>query len=674
MDEYAYSILYKKETVVENQSYFFSPCYVVKGLYDEESRIFLDELNKERFTYSDINIIGGDCSYCIGEVYKEEDLLKRYPEAYDLENSLIYLLKEAESYATIGSYQKQSTSIQISKTKIVGEMIEDTASFDEKKAKEEVSNPFYLKLKEQFGCEVVLLLPSHIEAILSMNNLEDIKKLVDERVMKRADYTNELKQLGNEKALTIAEEELYSMLELNDVEYLKKELEGIFESIQQLEMEEEQIEEQDNIEGVLTLESQIQQDILQSSCMEELQESLINLYNYYTELIGTLDDYQKEGHYVRRTQTYFYVQAAFLNELLKKDDFAVMKRNYAKFYWDTRKWIKGVEREWQEEEEAISIRRFDKAIKEVNEKLDLLVGMENVKESIEEIIATILFQKKTQEDLNFKIGSKHMVFLGNPGTGKTTIATILAPLLYQLGYLESNKVSFVSSQDLIGKYVGQTAPKTEKVIQNNLGGVIVLDEAYILAGDGQEFGNEAMTVILKEMEQNRTMFIFAGYKEEMETFIRMNSGLESRIGTFLEFHDYSEEELFEIFKRKIENVNNKETGRYRLGITKDALNEVKKILKEARQIQDFGNGRFVDKLFDTICKKHARNTRDVFRVEDLYTITKKDIPASVFDEILFCGGRRASLYSSSHMGFGVDIDSSKKVYQKAHYSKCAKNK
>lgn len=674
MDEYVYSVLYKKETIVENKSYFFSPCYVVKGIYDEENRIFLDEFNNQRFTYSDINIIGGDSTYCVGEVYTEEELSKKFPDAHGLRDSLVYLLKEAESYATMGSYQNKSTHIQISRTKIEEEIVENTITFDGVEEKG-ISNDFYSQIKEQFDGEVVLLLPNHIDFLLSTDNLDDIKKLVKERSAKKSEYSSELAQLGNDgRAIFVEKEALYSLLDTNDIENIRKELGCIKEAYYQVEVEEEIIGEEDNLDSVLKLEGKIHESILKSSGIEELREYLTDLYNFYKELVCTLDNYQKEGHYVRKSQTYFYVYTAFLNELLKKDDFLLIKMSYIKFYQDTRKHIKGIEMEWKKEKESLYINNFNKAIDEANEKLNSLVGLENVKRAIEEIIDTIIFKKRTQEDLDFEIGSKHMVFLGNPGTGKTTIANILAPLLYELGYLESNKVSFVSSQDLIGKYVGQTAPKTENVIRKNLGGVIVLDEAYILAEDGQEYGNEAVTVILKEMEYNRTMFIFAGYKEEMESFIKMNSGLESRIGTFLEFFDYTEEELFEIFKRKIDKVNTKENRRYSLSLTTEALNSVKKIIKEAKQIPDFGNGRFIDKLFDTICKKHARNTRDVIRMEDLYTITKKDIPDSILDEILFCGGRTNSLYSSSNMGFCNDIRPRRKTYMKTRQSVCGRNK
>lgn len=176
------------------------------------------------------------------------------------------------------------------------------------------------------------------------------------------------------------------------------------------------------------------------------------------------------------------------------------------------------------------------------------------------------------------------------------------------------------------------------------------------------------------MEKNRTMFIFCGYKKEMEPFIKMNSGLESRIGVFLEFPDYSEEELFEIFKYKIDKVNAKENKKHSLMITTDALGKVKFILKEAKKVENFGNGRFVDKLFDTICRKHAKNTRDTNMSKDLYTIVQEDIPDSIFDEILFSGVRRNTPYSNSEIGFHSAQKSSEKMYVKSYHSPNSGNK
>ena len=366
-----------------------------------------------------------------------------------------------------------------------------------------------------------------------------------------------------------------------------------------------------------------------------------------------------------------YVQSQLLNKIRNGVSLESIKSKYDKFYNITRKNVDGVLDEindiigidLEEDREKDECTDINKKVDNTMSKLNALVGLEDVKSSFQEIFDTIIFKQKTKDNLSFEEGSKHMVFTGNPGTGKTTVAEIIAPLFHEVGYLESDKVSYVSAQNLIGKYVGQTAPKTEKVIKDNLGGIIVLDEAYILAGKAQEFGNEAITVMLKEMEKNRTMFIFAGYKKEMEDFIKMNSGLESRIGTFLEFKDYSEDELFEIFKKNIDKVNDKENQEYKLTMSEEAVSKVKGIISEAKQITDFGNGRFAKKLFDKISRCHAKNTRSTDDPNKLYQITEKDIPDDIMKTIFFSGDRSSGLYSGGKIGFRSEEDKPK-VYKK----------
>ena len=280
--------------------------------------------------------------------------------------------------------------------------------------------------------------------------------------------------------------------------------------------------------------------------------------------------------------------------------------------------------------------------------LNKLVGLQKVKKTVKGIVATIVFKNKTKDNLKFQNDSKHMIFTGSPGTGKTTVAEILAPMLYKVGYLKSPKVKYISAQDLVGKYVGHTAPKTEALIESAKGGLIVLDEAYILAGEGQEFGNEAVTVILKEMEKNETMFIFAGYKDEMEKFVDMNSGIKSRIGKYIHFDDYSLDELYEIFDKTIKDIS--KDSKYGLIVEDAAIDKIKGIIKDAKKVKNFGNGRFIKNLCNLIIGQHAVNTYESDKIEELYTITEKDVPEDVFEKLFFDKKQGIS------MGFSADTD------------------
>ena len=348
-----------------------------------------------------------------------------------------------------------------------------------------------------------------------------------------------------------------------------------------------------------------------------------------------------------------------LDELLEQKDVDTLKEELLKL-------IKMVHESNDKEKEDEEIGDIDELKKELNSlddiakelmnKLNSLIGLDNVKKMVDLLISDLIFKKKTEENLVFEDTNKHMVYTGSPGTGKTTVAQLLAPFLYKIGFLKSDKVAFVSAKDLVGEYIGQTAPRTAKVIKNNKGGVIFLDEAYILSGHGrEEFGNEAIAEILKEMEKpDGTMFIFAGYEKEMNDFIKMNSGLRSRVGNYISFKDYSEEELYQIFEKTVKDTNKSEDAKYKLHLSEGAIKKVKESIHEAHGIKNFGNARFVKNLFSEIRKYHSKNTRDVNDPEILYLITEQDIPDDILDTLFFNKKDYTdSLYTDSHIGFKV---------------------
>ena len=298
---------------------------------------------------------------------------------------------------------------------------------------------------------------------------------------------------------------------------------------------------------------------------------------------------------------------------------------------------------------------IQKSYQQTTEELNQLVGLDNVKMIIDDIFSSIMFKYKTKQTLDFEDNNKNMVFTGNPGTGKTTVAEIIAPLFYKLGYLETDQVAFVAAEDLIAGYIGQTAIKTNELIQKNRGGIIVIDEAYILSSPAQQFGNEAITVILKEMEKNRTMFIFAGYKKEMEDFIKMNSGLKSRVNTYVQFDDYIEKELLTMFMNRVKRVNKNNNSKDKLNLSIKTVKKIRNIIKEGMKEKDFGNGRFVKNIFDITMMNHAKNTKQITDGKRLYQITEEDIPDNILEKVLF--GEEHSNYSNTTMGFNAKIKS-----------------
>ncbi len=261
----------------------------------------------------------------------------------------------------------------------------------------------------------------------------------------------------------------------------------------------------------------------------------------------------------------------------------------------------------------------ERSIDDILEDLNALIGLKNVKDVIYGFVSLIEFHKKLDRSSEFNM---HMIFKGNAGTGKTTVARLLAEIYYHLGYIKRNKLVEVQAKDLIGEYLGQTGPKTQSVIEEALDGVLFIDEAYSIMehrGSNASFTDECIATLLKAMEdyQGRLIIIFAGYTEEMKQFRDQNPGLKSRVGFELDFQDYSLEELMQIFDKKL-----KEKG---LTIDEIAREKVKNILKKAQQVENFGNGRFVDNTLQKIIIEHAIQTRKIEEQERLLTITEEDV-------------------------------------------------
>lgn len=262
-----------------------------------------------------------------------------------------------------------------------------------------------------------------------------------------------------------------------------------------------------------------------------------------------------------------------------------------------------------------------KSVDEIFKDLNDLVGLEKVKRTLYDLVDLITLKNKTKDDLKISDVNLHMVFLGNPGTGKTTVARMIAEILFQLKYIRQNKLIEVSSKDLIAGYTGQTALKTMDVIDRARGGVLFVDEAYSLAinNDDNSFNGECIATLIKAMEDYRDdlVVIFAGYTKEMQKFLDSNSGIMSRIGYVFEFEDYTNEELKKIFQGMVAKAG--------FILEDDALIEVDKLISANRNTKNFGNARFVRNVFEKTVIRHASNTKDCKNKKILKTISKNDI-------------------------------------------------
>lgn len=253
--------------------------------------------------------------------------------------------------------------------------------------------------------------------------------------------------------------------------------------------------------------------------------------------------------------------------------------------------------------EAVNNNSVNNQFKEIEEAFSSFVAMDEIKTTIKQVYATLVINEKRRElGITSNKQVLHMLFKGNPGTGKTTIARKLAELYYNLGILSKGHFIEAERADLVGEYIGQTAQKTRAIIQKAMGGILFIDEAYSLARGGEkDFGKEAIDTLVKHMEDHNNDFvlILAGYSNEMDRFLRINPGLESRFPFILDFSDYKLEELMEIARRIVFKRE------YRM--SREAELKLKSYLykKLSTNQINFSNARNVRNLIEKAIRLHA---------------------------------------------------------------------
>jgi stage V sporulation protein K len=270
------------------------------------------------------------------------------------------------------------------------------------------------------------------------------------------------------------------------------------------------------------------------------------------------------------------------------------------------------------------------ALKEIEDELGALVGMEEMKRMIKEIYAWIFVNKKREElGLKARKQALHMMFKGNPGTGKTTVARLIGKLFLKMNVLSKGHLIEAERADLVGEYIGHTAQKTRDLIKKAQGGILFIDEAYSLGRGGEkDFGKEAIDTLVKHMEdkQHEFILILAGYSREMDYFLTLNPGLHSRFPLVIDFPNYTIDQLMEIASRMLDEREYSLSHEAEKKL-KDHLIWVKAVLSP----NSFSNGRYVRNIIEKSIRAQAMRLllQNSFDKHELMTLRSNDL---IFEE------------------------------------------
>lgn len=639
-----YAILFGVNEIenVQEMDYdcYLEPIAVVTGHYDSEFDTFVDDNGEERYSYSNPEFIENSAKYVVGEIRTLKDIKKFFPEI----TSTLDLKKAYFNWSKGGRYYCKYNPIADIVDIICGDIEQEND--DTKNASADV------KIKEidtSFNSENLTVFTAlDFDLIDSIDNLPEMR---DYLIALMKDKQKIKFGAKSDEYILIADEDVKKLLNL-DLNSIKMILKSIYEQTK------EQLTQYNNETKNLTKEALeiyfnyfniAYQAIEVTKNMDEMKKELKDILEFCSdsrEQINEALTYTTDNKKYKNLMILLNVYISSMKKLLGFNDVNKIKEIYHALYTETYATLKAamedfaveekIEEQSDEKEDSTEEISIDKesTINEMIEKveksmskLNQMIGLEKVKNQINifknlKIYETVASRYIKQEDNRI-----NMVFYGNPGTGKTTVARLLGEIFYALGYTKTAKVTECTATDLIGEYVGHTGPKTKKLFNANRGGIIFIDEAYGLVSKGNtSFSDDAIVELLKEFEKGEIIFILAGYRDEMKQFIDSNPGLKNRINYYFDYEDYTEEELYDIFIQKIENLKNEhsESG---YTIDESIKEQVMSLIKMAKGKKYFSNGRFVDNLVKSIISSHANRIvkERKFAKEDILTIKDEDI-------------------------------------------------